>query len=427
MEATNNSDANLLVAVDYAAKHSSVVSMSWGGGEFSQETTAAYDGHFSAPGVVFVASSGDDGAPASWPAVAPNVLAVGGTKLVLDGSNAWSSESAWTGSGGGPSQYEAKPSYQTGVVTQTTMRGSPDVAYDGDPNTGFAVYNTFNSQGWIQVGGTSAGSSAVGRARDRQPGRVLSSQPLLNKHGASEGRHLATRPPPPRRFDITTGQSTGNPNYSAIAGYDFATGIGSPRADLVVQTLASGFEYNTQGHLDPTFGAGGKATVSFGGDDTAGGMAIQPDGKYVVAGGTTAGGDAVLTRFNVDGTLDTNFGTLGKVLTDVPSYVLRFNAVAIQPDGKIVSVGNIEASGTTHYSFLIARYLRNGTPDASFRPGGKVTVNFEQLRRGGSVDRHRADGKIIVAGYANTSAPDGFDDFALLRLNASGSLDEHRR
>ena len=125
---------------DYAAAHANVVSMSWGGGEFSGET--AYDSHFSQAGVVFVASSGDSGAPISWPASSPNVLAVGGTALTLGANNAWSSEVGWSGSGGGPSAYESQPSYQNGVVTQTTMRANPDVAYDASPSTGFAVYDS---------------------------------------------------------------------------------------------------------------------------------------------------------------------------------------------------------------------------------------------------------------------------------------------
>jgi subtilase family serine protease len=84
--------------------------MSWGGGEFSGEN--AYDSaYFDQPGVAFVASSGDSGAPASWPATSPNVLSVGGTALSVDASNAWSSEVGWSGSGGGPSAYESQPSY----------------------------------------------------------------------------------------------------------------------------------------------------------------------------------------------------------------------------------------------------------------------------------------------------------------------------
>src|SRR5262249_10695982 len=118
VEANSATDTDLLAAVDYASAHASVVSMSWGGGEFSAETSAAYESHFTRPGVTFVAASGDSGAPATWPAVSPNVLGVGGTTLTLTSSpspNTWSSEKGWGygswsfffgGSGGGLSRYE---------------------------------------------------------------------------------------------------------------------------------------------------------------------------------------------------------------------------------------------------------------------------------------------------------------------------------
>ena len=110
--------------------------MSWGGGEFSGETS--YDSYFTTPsghaGVTFVASSGDSGAPVGYPAISPNVLSVGGTTLNLTSSGSYISESGWSGSGGGISRYESQPTYQKGVVTQsTTYRTNPDVAYDADP------------------------------------------------------------------------------------------------------------------------------------------------------------------------------------------------------------------------------------------------------------------------------------------------------
>src|SRR5262249_22602105 len=132
VEATNNSFANLLAAVRFAASQPGVVavSMSWGGGEFSSETS--FDSTFQTPaahgGVTFVASSGDAGAPASYPAISPNVLAVGGTTLNLDSSGNILSESAWSGSGGGISLFEAQPAYQNGIPQTSTSRANPDVA-----------------------------------------------------------------------------------------------------------------------------------------------------------------------------------------------------------------------------------------------------------------------------------------------------------
>src|SRR5205085_6862942 len=103
------------------------------------------------------------GAPPSYPAASPNVLAVGGTTLNLDSSGNILGESGWSGSGGGISSAESQPAYQHGVVTQTTTaRANPDVSYDADPNTGFPVYDSYNngsSSPWSQFGGTSDGAA----------------------------------------------------------------------------------------------------------------------------------------------------------------------------------------------------------------------------------------------------------------------------
>src|SRR5579863_1137642 len=112
VEANSSSMSDLMTAVNTARNYTGVVavSMSWGGGEFSSEVN--YDSYFTTPaghtGVSFFASSGDTGAPASYPESSPNVVSVGGTSLFLNGSN-YSSEVAWSGSGGGISSYESQP------------------------------------------------------------------------------------------------------------------------------------------------------------------------------------------------------------------------------------------------------------------------------------------------------------------------------
>ena len=171
VEANSSSNSDLLAAVDYAAAHANVVSMSWGGSEFSSETNLSqYESHFIHPGVVFVASSGDSGRRPEWPAISPNIVAVGGTTLQVDAGGNYLGETSWSGSTGGLSSYESQPAYQKGVVTQSsTKRANPDVAYNANPNVGFAVYDsttyhpsypsTRNGQyGWFEVGGTSAGA-----------------------------------------------------------------------------------------------------------------------------------------------------------------------------------------------------------------------------------------------------------------------------
>jgi hypothetical protein len=255
VEALNNSYANLLGAVDYAAAQPGVVavSMSWGSGEFSFETSSAYDGHFAGyTNLAFVASSGDRGAPPSWPAVSPNVVAVGGTRLNLDFQGNYLSESGWRGSGGGVSPYESQPAYQNGVVTQSsTQRTSPDVAYNADPNTG--VYVRFNNS-WWSFGGTSAGAPqwAALLAIADQGRAVVGSNPLGSQDTLNALYSLYNS----ADFnDVTTGASTGNPQYSAGPGYDLVTGIGTPNADLLINDLVN---YRSGGGAGPIPGSGSR-------------------------------------------------------------------------------------------------------------------------------------------------------------------------
>jgi len=244
VEANDNSDANLFAAAAYAAKQPGVVvvSMSFGGGEDPSET--GYDSTFTTPsghgGVTFVASSGDNGAPASYPATSPNVLAVGGTTLNLDSAGNILSESGWSGSGGGISTVESQPAYQKGVVTQSsTFRTNPDVSYDADPNTGFPIYDSYNnplSAPWAQYGGTSDAApqwSALIAITDQ--GRALAG--LSSLDGATQTLPKIYALPATDFHDIVGGTSTGTPNYTAVQGYDLVTGRGSPYANQVVADL----------------------------------------------------------------------------------------------------------------------------------------------------------------------------------------------
>lgn len=238
VEAQSSSVSDLLSAIDYARKQPgvSVVSMSWGGGEFSQETTL--DSHFTTPaghqGVSFVAASGDDGAGASWPAVSPNVLSVGGTSLSLSNTQgSYGSELAWSGSGGGFSSYEREPQYQSGVQ-RSGARTTPDVAYNADPRTGVAVYDSlgYGSQsGWFSIGGTSAGTPQwAGLIAIANQGRALSGAGSLRNTPANVYQITAS--------DYHDVRSGSNGSFAAGTGYDFVTGRGSPVANLVIRDLA---------------------------------------------------------------------------------------------------------------------------------------------------------------------------------------------
>jgi subtilase family serine protease len=210
--------------------------MSWGGGEFSTESS--YDGHFQPNNVVFTASSGDSGNGVEYPAASPYVLAVGGTTLRLNADGSYSSETAWSGSGGGISQDEGTPVWQLGV-NPSKGRGVPDVAYDADPATGFSVYDSVRYQGqsgWFQVGGTSAGAPQwAAFIAIVDSGRVTAQKPVL---GGSSSIYSAKA----SDFnDITSGSNgTCGSVCSAASGYDYVTGLGSPMAvklynDLLAQ------------------------------------------------------------------------------------------------------------------------------------------------------------------------------------------------
>src|SRR5438309_5678130 len=162
VEANSTSFANLIAAEDYATAHADVVSNSWGGGEFSSQTTSAYDGHFSVTGKPITFSSGDSGFGVEYPAASQYVTAVGGTTLTLNANNTRKSETVWSGAGSGCSAYEPKPNWQkdSGCIRRTVT----DVSADADPNTGAAIYDSVRYQGisgWFQVGGTSLSSPII--------------------------------------------------------------------------------------------------------------------------------------------------------------------------------------------------------------------------------------------------------------------------
>ncbi|MCL6516812.1 MAG: S53 family peptidase [Alicyclobacillus sp.] len=236
--AKSASISDLVTAIDYATAHGAVVvSNSWGGSEFSSE--ASYDTHFQHPGVVYTASAGDSGAALEWPAVSPYVLAVGGTSLQLASDGTYQSESAWSSSGGGPSTYEPRPSYQDNWVSVVGgSRGTPDIAWVADPNTGVAVYDSTSYQGqkgWYVIGGTSVGApcwAAVVALADQGRTSPLSNADLNSRlysiAGTTGSAGYTTN-----YHDITAG-SNGHP---AQAGYDLVTGIGSPKADQLIPAL----------------------------------------------------------------------------------------------------------------------------------------------------------------------------------------------
>jgi len=226
---------------------------------------------------------------------------------------------------------------------------------------------------------------------------------------------------------LDTAFGTGGIVTTDFGGYDYAY-------DLAIQSdgkiLLAGYtdnascgydfalsRYTSGGVLDTAFGTGGIVTTDFGGYDYACDLAIQSDGKIVLAG--QAGGDAALARYLSDGTLDTTFGTGGRVTTDAGGYDAAYG-VAIQSDGKVVIAG--QTDGVTCYSdTLVARYTAGGQLDTSFDTDGIVTSD-----PGGYYDYARAvvvqsDGKIAVAGYSDTLSCT--TELTVVRYGADGSPD----
>lgn len=195
--------------------------------------------------------------------------------------------------------------------------------------------------------------------------------------------------------------------------------------------------YTRNGELDGSFGAGGTVLTSMssagGFDEHVWNLALDRDGRLVAAGDAvteTGGFDIALARFNADGTLDTSFGTAGKVTTAVGPGTRRDRAhdVAVLDDGKIVVAGFADMGpGAGRRNFMLARYNPDGTLDGSFGSGGIVVTpvapddnNDIVTTNGVTVD---PSGRIVVTGQANMGPGAGGFNSALARYLPSGALD----
>jgi kumamolisin len=263
VEAASDSIADLETAWEYAGRlvahlGGGEVSMSFGSGEFSGETS--YDSTFTGySNVVFFASAGD-GPGTQYPCVSPNVVCVGGTTIVRNSSGSflqevvWNSDDTYQGTGGGPSAYEPRPPYQNYVESVVqTARGAPDVAAAADPNTGAWIYQTTNCGGWCFVGGTSWASptwAGISNASGNfladnavellnlyyyatQLDRKRAKDELERANNAQDANSY--RPAVEISTDITSGACGLPPSlnfagveFPALVGWDFCSGLGTP-------------------------------------------------------------------------------------------------------------------------------------------------------------------------------------------------------
>jgi subtilase family serine protease len=222
VEAASNSFSDLMTAEDMASKMVNAagggeVSNSWGGGEFSGETS--YDSHFVKQNVVFFASAGD-GPGTIWPGTSPNMISAGGTTVRRTASTgAFLSEYPWDSAGGGISFYELRPSYQSGISAIVgNHRGVPDLSFDSNPVTGVWIYDS-NAGGWNIVGGTSVASPALAG--------IISSAGSFYASSNSELAAIYNNRAVTADFrDIATGYCGPYAGYSGVAGWDACTGVG---------------------------------------------------------------------------------------------------------------------------------------------------------------------------------------------------------
>ncbi|MFP5265581.1 MAG: hypothetical protein ACLGJB_27155 [Blastocatellia bacterium] len=179
--------------------------------------------------------------------------------------------------------------------------------------------------------------------------------------------------------------------------------------------------YNSDGSLDSSFGTGGKVTTDFMGrlnQALAYATLIQNDGKIVAAGRVDdVSSNFGMARYNSDGSLDLTFGSGGKVITDFAGLNDEGHGLVIQGDGKLVLAGTANDNNVfVDSAFALARYNSDGSLDNSFGSGGKVITEFGTVFVGANALLLQSDGKLVAAGGAGL-------DFALARYNSDGSLD----
>ncbi len=227
VEAASDNLDDLMTAVNVAKSLPNVkqVNMSFGADE-SGCNYVNYDSYFQQSGVAFFVAAGDSAGDHEFPPGSANVVSVGGTTLSITSNGTWLSETAWNSVSCGPSAFEPRPTFQNGVDTLVgAYRGVCDISAVADPNTGVSVYDSLPDPGsgggpdvgWIVLGGTSAATPIIAGVANVAGGTRTSSQDQNNRFYAAIGS--------PNFHDITTGTSG---SYSAVSGWDFPTGVGTP-------------------------------------------------------------------------------------------------------------------------------------------------------------------------------------------------------
>lgn len=305
----------------------------------------------------------------------------------------------------------------TFALARYTSSGSLDSAFDGDGKLITVIGNRRDSGRAIAL--QADGRILVGGSSDTGDFENISGQDYdfavarYNRNGSLD-----------KSFDgdgkVTTdvGADQDRINAVALQADGKIVAAGGSGLSVVDDPPLSQFilvRYNSNGSLDSTFDQDGKVITPIGVSSTANAMAIQPDNKILAAGITHPSEgynpQFALVRYRSNGSLDPNFGNGGKVTTDFSSGTDSAQGVAILANGDIVAVG------TSNDDFALARYRSNGSLNPNFGNGGKVTTDFNNGTDSAHGVAIQADGKIVVAGTSN-------DDFALARYDSDeGSLD----
>ena len=226
VEANSNSFSDLLAAEDKAtallqAAGGGEASNSWGSSEFSGENS--YDSHFQGSGVVYFASAGDTGGEVGYPSASPYVVSAGGTTIVRKSNGDFEEETAWPDAGGGPSQYESRPSYQNVIKSIVgTHRGTPDISAEASNVSYVVIYSEYGCGGWCGVGGTSVSSPTIA-------GIINAAGEFKTSTKAELTQAYDEYNNPTKYAKFFNNITIGSNGYQCEKGWTYCAGIGSPR------------------------------------------------------------------------------------------------------------------------------------------------------------------------------------------------------
>ncbi|MFA7382658.1 MAG: putative Ig domain-containing protein [Desulfurivibrionaceae bacterium] len=290
-------------------------------------------------------------------------------------------------------------------------------------NADGSLDTTFSSDGKLTT--TFGSNNTVGRSLAVQAdGKIL----LAGYSGSAHMDFALLRYNADGSFDTSFGTGGGVTTDIDSSSNDYGTAV-AVQADgrIVVAGSSNGnfalARYNSNGSLDTNFSGDGRLTTAIAASNVKDQyLALQTDGKILVAGSSNNGGDFTVVRYNPDGSLDIGFGGDGMVTTAIGSNYDYASRIALQTDGKIVVAGS--SWNGSDDDVALVRYNSDGSLDTSFSDDGLVTTDVNGVSNDGYGVAVQADGKIVVVGQSyKTGGPHWDSDFVVIRYNSDGSLD----